>query len=883
MNKNVYIPSLEASDIWEHMYREKELKINYHGMIPYSLELIKLQSLKDKGFITQNVKENTKIISNALINVKFNRKVRSGEEIIKKLNKKIKSAYESKEEYKRKLETFKEQIQSEIDNDKWNGLSNEKLREELYLNGFTITDDKGNQTVYKVYKRSSSKSRTGQCLFISESLYSEMIDWSRMYLPCKKNEKIDLASLLAYESLVLSSLEDTIKINPRNIMIVDDVESKFTKLANVVKKGEDGHLDSLAEETEIVNSLFDGESLLDSKYFENGQSMKLLRNHMFKSAAFNTNIQTFLKDYWNKNIKPKGIAYEEWELLDMFDCPILAKDVELIITPSSLKVLKFSDVLGGKKQMWDYWRELVAVEGSLFGVCKHESESKRGTDEHGNILQQTSYQMLNSMPLSEVDIEELTIFEREYINKLKNDDGTFIEHIEKEANSINCNMMFVDLYRRNKNIVHTKIFRDFRKAVIKKHVIHTKKGKLRLHGDYCVMLGNPLEFLYHAVGDFDINNPKLALKENEVYTTLFDFDKEYVGFRNPHTSPSNVLIVKNSYNKDIDTYFNLTKNIVVVNTVNFELPDILSGSDFDSDTMALFNSERLLQIAKDCYKKYHVCINRVQGDKVTYNLNLKHMSVIDNRLSKSQRYIGQVVNLGQLCMSRYWDLISKNENGVYNDTIEKLMKSVSVMTILSGIAIDMAKKFYEIEMKEEIEHVEKKLKLKTKTIINTKGEEREIPCKPLFFQYVSQNENIKNKIIAYNCPMDFLNEQMSKLPNAKHRENVDLTDLLDGEGVSIRKGNRKQEKKIITYVEEQVDKINYINATIRDQDEKNRAIDDVIKYYEFYISKLKVKPDTMYAILVHIEKNKLGKVATRLMNVLYITQKDVFINAFKRI
>jgi hypothetical protein len=218
-------------------------------------------------------------------------------------------------------------------------LSNGALREYLYINGFTlrtVNEKTGEikEVEYVVYKRSSSKSRSGQCLFIKKSLHKEMINWSRMYLPFQKDMDVDYASLLAYESLVGSSLEDTIVINPNNMLIVDDVDSKFNQVCNVVRKGAE-FLESVTENVTVSNSLFDGESLLDSKYYVEGQAMMLLRNHMFKSAAFNTNIQQFLMDNC-----PEGIEYDEWQIENMFGEKMFAKDIDSIITPSSLKALE---------------------------------------------------------------------------------------------------------------------------------------------------------------------------------------------------------------------------------------------------------------------------------------------------------------------------------------------------------------------------------------------------------------------------------------------------------------------------------------------------------------------------------------------------------------
>ena len=260
----------------------------------------------------------------------------------------------------------------------------------------------------------------------------------RMYLPFVEVWRLKIILLFAYESLVLSAIEYTIKINPNNILIVDDIISKFKQVCNVVKKDDTlGLLESFEEEAEIESNLFDGQALLDSRYYPKGKSMMLLRNHFFKTAAFSCNIQKFLKEQC-----PTNIDYDNWTLNNMFGEPIKAKDVHMIITPSSLKALKFSEIIGNKKDMWNYWKKIVTNDGCVFGVCKTEGESKRS---FGNqILQQMSYQMINSLPASEDDIKILSEFELDYINKLKNDDAVFIDFLSRTANIVNCNNMMID-------------------------------------------------------------------------------------------------------------------------------------------------------------------------------------------------------------------------------------------------------------------------------------------------------------------------------------------------------------------------------------------------------------------------------------------------------
>ena len=846
LHKPVYIPSVEGSDIYNYMFRGRNLDLNYVGMIPSSLELNKLISI---GLKTSKKKTNDKLLSLDIINVKFKQKVKSGKEIIKGLNSKLISLESDKLDYKHKLNDFIHNIRSEINSEKWQELSNENLRTKFYTEGFIYNDVK-----YVVYKRSSAKSRIGQCLFIKEDLYNPMISWSRMNLNFTETSvSVDYPSLLAYESLVGSSLEDIITINPKNILIITDVESKFTKTCNVVHTDINGYLNSFTDKSAIKNSLFDGESLLDSRYFKSNKGMMLLRNHMFKSAAFNCNIQEYLKSRC-----PDNIDYSAWTLTNMFGLNIPAKDVHLIITPTSLKALKFSSLLGSELAMWDHWKQIVTDNNCSFGVCKHEKKSKRGFDEFGNILQQTSYQMLNSLPLTRNDIKNFSNFDKQIIEKLKNDDNYFIEFIKESANEINSNDMFVDLYYRNRDIVGTKMFRKFRTETINAHVNHIKRGKIRMHGDYLVMLGNPMEFLAHATGQLDLTNS--SLKQNEIHTTMFGL-KEVTGFRNPHTSPSNVLVAKNIFVNDIDKYFNLTDNIVCVNAIGFPIQDILSGCDYDSDTVLLIDDDNLLKISKKLFGNYRVCINKVESSKKEYRVCNYDMSLIDKELSKSQKYIGRTVNVGQLCMSTYWD---KLNNGYRESELSELMKKIDVVTVLSGICIDLAKKMFEIDIKKEIDFVAKTKELKRE--------------KPLFWKYVSQNKAISTS--EYLCPMDFLFNEMDEVDKASHRKNVDFKDMLVKH--NLKAGDRKQQAKIIKYIDDMCMKVSGVYNNSLSDEERDENIDEILKYYKFYIDKLKVSQDTMYSLLLKISKHKKDKISSRMLNIIYKAQKDKFLMAFKK-
>ncbi|WP_228307305.1 hypothetical protein [Priestia sp. J2] len=914
----VYIKSVEAADLFSHMNRGHGITNEYLGMLPYSLESIQLEQ---EGMKVKKSKE-AKWTSDDVINVKFNKKVRNADELLINLNENINNVSEAikNETDKKKLEKLndklaemnerKEHIQANKDNAEWKEIKSDDLRYKLYEEGFTIykynkKTKKTKPIHFEVYKRSASKSRTGQCLFVNKKLKAKMQNWSRMGLKFSPTKKHDLASLLAYESLVTSSLEGMVTINTGNMLIIDDVDSKFPELCSVVRKNEQtGLLDSFPETVEVSNSLFDGESLLDAEFFPEGKSMLLLRQHMFKSAAFNTNIQKFFTDQHKAMTNPKNenydssipVNYDEWEVRDLFGNPVLLSNVKFIYTPSSLKALKFSYVKGSKAEMYDYWRGLVDAEGSKFGVCKAEKSSKFERGKNGEILHQTSYQHLNSLPLSQKKVNELVENEQGYIMNLKNDDATFIKHIQDKANNLNSNEMLSAIYNVNEGIVNTEEFKKFRREEINKQKKHVQKGKVLVNADYLTLLGNPVEYLYHALSKFDTDEPKsLELHDNEIYTTLFPTGKEYVGFRNPHTAPSNVFVGKSVHNEAIKNYFNLSDNIICVNAIDHNIQNKLSGCDYDSDTLVLVDfDEEILEIAKRLNKDYPVCVNKIDSDPTFYKLDKANASMakVDNTLSVSQKVIGQIVNKGQLYMSLYWD---KKNNDASEETLEELLKGVDILTVLSGIAIDMSKRMYDLDLPTEIDVMDNKLELK----LDPKDDKRK---KPLFWKVNGSKDKKKkkadkkektndknngkkkpNKFVKYDTTMDYLFEALEGLKYADSKDKVEFNDLL----AKVKKsdGDRHQRAAILEEVEEMSKYIMSINSdeSNLNDSEKDEYQLNVMDKSKYKIEKKDIKIETMVSTIEYaLDPNNKYVSPLRLLKVLYETHTEVFLEAFKK-
>lgn len=884
-NKNIYINSLEAADIFEHQ-NGRPLNNNFVGMIPFSQELIKLKELGVKTYITRTGKNRT----NDIINLKFKKKVLSSDtfldrndierhkeyllslgeksNIIKTKSDQKKNDYAIAESYK-KLK-YMEKARDE----EWSEIRVDDLREYLYTNGFTY-----NGVDYVVYKRTSAKSRTGQCQFIKKPIRDKAIRWARLGMNLEGfslNDGVDFPSLLAYEGLVSSSIVDQIYIHPNNIFIIDDVISKFTTKASVVKNidGTNNLMSEYKENHIMESDLFDGEGILDESYFPTGIGSMLLRQHMYKSCEFNGGLKQFLIDHC-----PEGIKFEDWILEDMFGNKYFAKDIHMVTTPNSFKSLKFYKRKKTKKLMYEHWRKKVIEDKCLFGICKYEKSSKRGFHE-GEILNQVSYQIINSMPYTYDEIEKLSQFELGFINDIKNDIDKYCNFLQDRKTEMNSNEMLFDIYKANKDVSKTMLFKNKRKSDINGYVNKVKSGKVRLKGDYCTICQNPKELLYHTIGKLPVINgildevawkPEMELIGNQCYTPLHEFGYEYSAFRNPQTAPSNVLILENVYREFIDKYMNPSNNIIYTNAIGFEINRILSGQDVDSDSLLLIKNKIMLSVAKKCFGHYSVCDNKVSAKKMDYSVSTKNMARIDSILSSSQGNIGEVVNLGQHCMSEYWDEIFNN--GISDRSVQ-ILKYVDICTILSEIAIDMAKKLYDVDFKSQVKSIKKELSSKEK---------------PNFFRYISKNNKVKLK--KYNTPMDYLGDVMSNVTRSEDIETIDFMKTMKNNDFKITKKNIKQSEKFDSIINEYIDDRRNIykkySTANMDKEEKMEKryieLDESKRQCEIKMSKYKATKETMYHT---IDRLICGDITTKevmtFMNVLYKINKDVFLSLFNK-
>lgn len=310
-----------------------------------------------------------------------------------------------------------------------------ELRKMAYASGVTI-----NGIHYVNFQRTSSKARTGNCLFIDEKYFAEMESWQTLGIPFRekfaKDEKIDIVSTRSYESLTSSSIIGTLNIDPNSILLIDEVDGTHTMPCNVVT------LDAATKRLQVTKQdyekhidLWDGQSLADESIFNIGKYIDrngeehsykdkgflLLRNHFFKSAIFNTKLQ----EYYHE----KFAGVNNPVIYDRFGNAFDPYDVRIVTTKNSVKILKFADVIVEHMVSEDKKDRLRKLEAD-----PHLQELKDECEKINNraTAAKRKHTILSNKGASTEEIAEVELEEQKAIADQKN----LLPELEKEIKKL---------------------------------------------------------------------------------------------------------------------------------------------------------------------------------------------------------------------------------------------------------------------------------------------------------------------------------------------------------------------------------------------------------------------------------------------------------------
>ena len=717
-----------------------------------------------------------------------------------------------------------------------------ELRKRFYDNGFKVRyllgEGKEKIISYKRYKRSVSSAKEGKCYFIREDLYDDMMKWTCLgnRLKPQYDERIygQKASWEAYIALSLSGIEKSINIPLDSILFVKDLEYKFSeKCIDVSKNG--NVLDANEKEVEINNKIWDGEGLLDEEVFEkNGygkNGMLLLRNRFLKSCVFNTKLQKWFHDNGINSVEQLNGVTQAKRI----------EDIKLVITESSLKLLKFAYKIENQKILDRAIEKIWSFSASdEFGVVKHDKKTKF----FGGKKVQATYQLLNTLPLDENDIKKLfkpaidyykiissDVAALRYYLKMRLDDEYDDEENEEKMDYASFKeIVAFELLKLSDEMMKTKFISELLGKIRESMQAKLSQSKVLIDGTYATLFSNGYELLNYIIYKGNdasfLDNVSHPLKPGEIMCTHFKADSELLCSRNPHITMGNLYFVKNKMDDSINNYFNLSKTIVCVNSIGDNLMQRLNGADFDSDTMLITNDEILLNAAKKNYGRFLVPTNTIKTESVNYDLD-KLDDIISNN------FVGEIVNDSQTLNSIYWDIYHQDNNSFL---LPELYKEICKLAVLSNIEIDKAKKDYQIDTKKAIMNIEndvKKLNIKMK--------------KPNFLE--RGKENYKTSCCYVK---NLVNIEKREKGEGKNKRIVDIINL---EAKNVLFEADSCEEKIMKILNDEFD---FFGNKQEDANQNNRNIlDNVFDLIKDYLNEAFEK-GTIKDIFERINKEYIG-------------------------
>ena len=780
-----------------------------------------------------------------------------------------------------KNKQYLEKILDNIENnkDKCVKISKQELRTKFYTEGLDITyreyDKSGNvkseKTIhYKMLFRTPGKAKKGTCMFINEKLYNKAHEFLYMgvKLPKKKSPIIQMG---AYSSLITSTIIGKVQIRPEEILVLDDVNSSFMTKVLTVETDEDKHCIIKEQDNYSVNNvLFDGQALIDSSIFPDwADGYILLRNHMTKCAAFNTNIQLFMHEHFIED-------YETATVKDMWGNDVRVKDIKLITTNNAMKWLAFG-------VSFDYWSDWVRKNDSYWGIVKTTHESKWGG------VQRMSYQMTNSLDIN--SMSQVTDKTVEYIDKLKTDDEFFLDYLSNHVTFSNDFEVLVALVKHNPDFIYSDYFRRRRTEIIAAIVLQFKSGRIIQNADNLTIVGSPYAMLLHSIGENPFSDETFCVEEEAIqcWTERFE-DNEYLAeFRSPFNSRNNLGYLHNHYHPYFDKYFKLGRLTIAVNMIGTCFQDRNNGSDQDSDSIYVTNQEIIVRHAKYCYKNYPTIVNLIPKEKNNYDYDMRDFAEVDNKLASAQLAIGESSNLAQLCLTYSYN---------YGD--KKYIDYVCILSVLAQVAIDNAKRKFDIDLTNEIKYIKDNMDIQRNGLPYfweiTKKDKRKARTDEIRKLRNKQNkEKIRERINpSLVCPMNYLYRLKPKKFRNEH-ETIPIKDFFIN---YISKKNIRKSKRVEDLIEKySIDLHNFYmnNCTLETEYDFEDELLTTLKFEELIKDIRSVYISNNYSGLMSWLINRAFKITNQvkgnidtvldknrvvLLKTLYAVNKDAFLSCF---
>lgn len=226
-----------------------------------------------------------------------------------------------------------------------------------------------------------------------------------------------------------------------------------------------------------------------------------------------------------------------------------------------------------------------------FGVVKHEKK----THYFDGRMVSTHYQLLNTLQMSQEEVDEFLEPSIEYMRQLKNNPAVMRYHLKQQSAAaelksplLTRNDIVFKLLGINDRFAQTKMYAEFRDGLIRSYQNNIRRGHVLVNGNYSTLVGNPLEMLLSSIGQF---YGVSSIPVGHVMSMRFDDGQRLLGSRSPHVCQGNILLTDNVHVDQISEYMNLTEEIVCINSVGENILQRLSGCDYHKRSPAFARAQ----------------------------------------------------------------------------------------------------------------------------------------------------------------------------------------------------------------------------------------------------------------------------------------------------
>ena len=252
-----------------------------------------------------------------------------------------------------------------------------------------------------------------------------------------------------------------------------------------------------------------------------------------------------------------------------------------------------------------------------------------------------------------------------------------------------------------------------------------------------------------------------------------------------------------------------------------------------------------------------------------YDNTIENFALVDNNLAKASRVIGESSNLAQIALTY-----------TYNFDDQKYYDYVCILSVLAQVAIDSAKRRFDIDLISEVKRIKKDMNVKENGL-------------PSFWGVVKNDINRKRINKELKCPMNYLatveiNDTRSSettLPMSEFFVKYQL------------EGNRTTSKKVEELIEKySLDVYDFSTTSTTDSKDEylllrsdfDNLLEDIRRVYisKNYIGLMSWLIDRAFLISAGTKRNS-GKISTitsknksLLMKVLYDINKKSFLQVF---